>query len=953
VAERIVRRADAPHDVANLVALAELQRRAGRADDAAATLAEAVRLEPEDVRLRTRLAFLLYDAKDYGASVEHLRALRERMPSRPCVDLYLANALAWSRDRGRDPSEAAATYRRFLERTPRATALWLSIARLHGEAGETEAGIDAWRRAMAARPADSRARRGLALALAQAGRLDDAEFERAADADPALMRVVVARVDATPGGQKARRFVERYLDGHADDDALRLELARALARGGDADAAFGHFRALLRRNPEDAAVTMELVGVLTTHQAWDAALTVLDEALARRPGDLALRKTRADVLSWRGADLERHHAEIAAAWEAFLAEHPEDGPARLGLARLRADRGDPAGAAALIARYREDHPLDAAAARLHGEVLLRLKRDAEAVPPLELAARHAPDDIVLAVTLARAMHGAGLGPNRLDPVLARVRSGARTAADRLAFARLLVAMGRPTDAVPEFERALGEPPADAAARLELAWLHLSAKRPDRARALLRPLLGADPAHAEARLALAHALAAEDDPEAATHYERYLADNPSAAEARLAFADALARQKEPERALGEYRRALAGEPGGDVGRRARLAIARTLLDTGHPDAARAELDALLATAPGDAEVKLMRAEALAAEGDGEAARAALASLAGGDDPRVRAEARRRAEALDGDVGPLLTPAARFFADSDGLTEWGTRLEAGRRLGDHRTTLGARYDLAAISQDPRDDGVDTAGETAVHTLQGFGTYRIRRGLEVGAAAGVDVVRGRAVGDFGLNVRWDGNAFFARYDGWRRALYRDVRAGAVLGPNDTGIWQRLQGGWQGERLRLEGHYVSALPSDGNVGHVFGASALWTATKPLQIGLLVDAPTWQDPSRRYWTPLGGVHARGLVRYGFEPAEGLTAAVEATLGAFHESARGAHAIDGVPFDGEARDVLTYSLAPSLRARLARGVTVLGEVALGQSGPGLVETAYRSLQAQFGAEVVW
>ncbi len=911
IRERQRRRAEAPEDGANLVALADLQARAGHAPAAAESLGEAVRLTPDDARLRLRLALLLYRAGDYGASAGHLRAVREAMPARPCLDLYLGSALAWSD--GSDRAEAAAAYRRFVERRPDAASLWRTIARLHQEAGELDPAIDAWRRAAAS--GDPQAKRGLALALAAAGRLADPGVTVE---DRAVLQVLVGQLPSP----NARRVLERFLEAHPDDDALRLELARALARSGEPDAAFAHFRAWLRRHPDDAAVALEVVGVLTSHAAWDAALAVLDEALARRPEDAALRKARADVLWWRGVDLARHRDEIAAAWTAHLAAHPDDGPTRVALARLEGDRGDWAAVDRRLAAHRADHPFDHAAARLHGEALFHLGRHGEAAPLLEQAARRAPDDVALADVLARALHAAGRSP---DAVVARLQSRTLARDERLVLARLLVSLNRTAEAVPVFESALAEAPSDAPARLELAWALIATKRTDRARDVLRALVEASPALLEARLALANA---SDDAEAAEHFQQYLASRPDALDVRLALGDVLARQKLAEPALAEYRRVLdGGAP--DLQRRARLAAARALIA-----ADRAEEAGALLAAVTDPEARLVQAEAFVAAGDPAGARAALEAV-------PSAQARRMADELDRALGPRASPSFWVHGDSDDLVEWGTRVEGAQRLGDFRTTVGARYALAAVSR-----------EGTLHALQGFGAYRLRRDLELEAAAGADVVGEAAVADVGLRLRYDGRAFFASYEGARRALYRDVRAAAVLDAGDVGLWNGVQAGWRNEQFRLEAHYRNGLLSDDNVAHLFGISARWLSPSGLEAGLLVDVPTWRSPSLDFWTPREAVHPRALLRYATRGA--VSAAIEGTLGLFHEGARAAADAEGAAvFTDDGGNVLTWSLAPGVRAEVTRGLTLAADLSLSQSGPGLTTAQYRSAQLLLGAEVAW
>ena len=89
-----VRQVPGEKSVTTLTFLAEYQRRAGHADAAKATLAEAMKLDANDPDSQIRLANVLSDSGQLDDAVGILRTLSKREPNNPTYDRFLGFLLS-------------------------------------------------------------------------------------------------------------------------------------------------------------------------------------------------------------------------------------------------------------------------------------------------------------------------------------------------------------------------------------------------------------------------------------------------------------------------------------------------------------------------------------------------------------------------------------------------------------------------------------------------------------------------------------------------------------------------------------------------------------------------------------------------------------------------------------------------------------------------------------------
>ena len=150
------------------------------------------------------------------------------------------------------------------------------------------------------------------------------------------------------------------------------------------------------------------------------------------------------------------------------------------------------------------------------------------------------------------------------------------------------------------EGALRLDPRDTEATLHLAHLYLNLKRPANAEQKFRDALNAQPNSAAAALGLAQCLDAQNKPEAANAYQKYLGLQPADAGARERYVHLLVDQQKYTEALAELDQADQGRPptADSLRQRADIQIAQKKLDD-----AVLTLQRAIALAPKDIQLRV--------------------------------------------------------------------------------------------------------------------------------------------------------------------------------------------------------------------------------------------------------------------------------------------------------------------------------------------------------------
>jgi Flp pilus assembly protein TadD len=149
-------------------------RDAGRVDQAAAYLQQALEEHPHDARLLLTYGDLLFDAGDNDGARRLMELAVQAEPDWPGPHLTLS--LLFEREK-RLP-EAIAEARRATELAPEDTRVWPALARLLSSAGDNAAAEEALRRALSVTPDDWNIHHQLEMILASKGRTREAQEAR-------------------------------------------------------------------------------------------------------------------------------------------------------------------------------------------------------------------------------------------------------------------------------------------------------------------------------------------------------------------------------------------------------------------------------------------------------------------------------------------------------------------------------------------------------------------------------------------------------------------------------------------------------------------------------------------------------------------------------------------------------------------------------------------------------
>lgn len=371
-----------------------------------------------------------------------------------------------------------------------------------------------------------------AIAAASEGSPSDRQVAAAVPADENV--TVEGATEDTPAARRdaVRAIVEdlnaerfdaaltkaRDLEEAMPDSAVPLQLqAVALLRQGKNSEALARMEAAREIAPDSPNVLTNLARIHRIEERYDAALNVLEPAMARMPANAALKIEAARTYQAKG-----NGDKVAALLKAAVEADPASLDARKFLARFRLLQDDPEAALALIREAPRDQRKAAALLEIEGRAYRRLGKTEAAVEAFRALTDAAPDRAQAHVWLGRALLDQGAANAAVAPLeKARELAGgearvalalseayrksddAKSAADvaesalsgnpdnaalHLAAARARDRLGDRAAVQDHLKAALDSEPGSVAARTYLARLHL--QQGDAARAL--EVVGAAP-----------------------------------------------------------------------------------------------------------------------------------------------------------------------------------------------------------------------------------------------------------------------------------------------------------------------------------------------------------------------------------------------------------------------------------------------------------------------------
>jgi len=163
-------------------------------------------------------------------------------------------------------------------------------------AGQPEKAEQAYRTAQTADPKSGPAELGLARALLQQKRLEDADphFRKAAELDPALRRSLLELASAYETGKKTPEAIALYKT-FPEDAAVKERLGELLLESGNAPDAIPQLEEAVKQTPTAANLYALATAYLANHEGAKA-IPLLQTAIQKEPGNLELRLKYARAL---------------------------------------------------------------------------------------------------------------------------------------------------------------------------------------------------------------------------------------------------------------------------------------------------------------------------------------------------------------------------------------------------------------------------------------------------------------------------------------------------------------------------------------------------------------------------------------------------------------------------------------------------------------------------------
>jgi tetratricopeptide (TPR) repeat protein len=337
----------------------------GDLESAYQEFSEAFRADPESVQLPLQLADL---SIELGRRQEALQYARDAVRKNP-ANADAAVALVKTLVALRDYSSAEWELKSLLARHPSSADLLVQLGAVNLGRGDSAAARSAFARAL---QLDRDSLDGLSGMASL-----DLKERRIAD---------------------ARKRVDEALAAHPQDPEYLLLAARVYAADNDAGRAESTFRRALDLDRANEGAALALSDFLNTQHRRDEAKRVLEQALERRPGSVAMQTSLGMLLEQMGRS-----ADAKALYEKIVGRTSRASTAASRLAALYVEQGGNLDVAlSLATTAKQQLPDDPAISDVLGQVYTRKNLPGVAVRHLQEAVRAAPDNAVYRFHLGTA-----------------------------------------------------------------------------------------------------------------------------------------------------------------------------------------------------------------------------------------------------------------------------------------------------------------------------------------------------------------------------------------------------------------------------------------------------------------------------------------------------------------------------------------------------------------------
>ena len=364
-----------------------------------------------------------------------------------------------------------------------------------------------------------------------------------------------------------------------DDEGIEQLLVQHYIDRDNLDAAEQMLRAEVNPQTEDYMPTQRLIAFLAKYRSTDAAIAELDTIIAQNGTNIPKLKTVKATLKFNAGNTQTAITEMRDLLEASE-RTIQTRKSEVELARMLFQVGATGEAKALIEKVLDEDATQVGALKFKASWLIEKGATGDAIVNLREALGQTPRDPQLMTLMARA-HEQNGDRELMGEMLALAAEVSQNAPDEtLRYARFLVAEDDPGIAERVLIDSLRQDPEQLELLFLLGEVYLILQDWDRAQAVQQSIRDLDTPDAR-RLAneiKAHMLAAQERTDDLTTFLGKLADDP------------------------------------EFGLPADIALIRSLLVRGETDAAFARLDQLLEEDPGSLPVRLVKARALASEGN---------------------------------------------------------------------------------------------------------------------------------------------------------------------------------------------------------------------------------------------------------------------------------------------------------------------------------------------------
>lgn len=422
----------APNDADMLARLASTKLRAGDAAGATEDFRKSLELAPSSSNTAEALVVSALASGNLVEAKRALEALRKQVGDTESVQLFAGTIAMQEQDWAGAQSRLDAAAKSF----PHSAKPQLALAELANREAKPLEFEQHLTEALKIEPANGFALSQMLRLLLAQNRLDAAVtvLQAATAAAPKNLALAVALADMqlrAKAPERASAVLAPLEREQPQNSALLGARARVqVAMGQDAQAR-ETYRRILALNPGDPMAEQQLTLLLTSAKEWDAARTLLRDALRTRPGD-------SDLL----------HLLVGVEYGA----------------------GGLDGALAAIGRLKADPAARKVANYLTGDLYMYLKRYDDAMKAYQVALEAAPSS-----EIALMIANAAIAGGKLDQAVAALRDWLRHSPEDMsalfALTTLELQLGQLDQATADIEALLQKQPGNAVALNNLAWIY--------------------------------------------------------------------------------------------------------------------------------------------------------------------------------------------------------------------------------------------------------------------------------------------------------------------------------------------------------------------------------------------------------------------------------------------------------------------------------------------------